>query len=81
MELMEKWLDSGSILKAKTTEFADRLGMTCKRKRTIKENSKIFGVFGYNFGKPKCEDNAVLLQMPTTNVRASPDIQTPEFIG
>lgn len=63
IELMKKWPDSGYILKAETTEFADRLGMICKRKRTIKDKSKNFGVFGYTFGEPKYENNAILLQM------------------
>lgn len=44
IELMKKWPDSGYILKAETTEFADRLGMICKRKGTIKDKSKNFGV-------------------------------------
>ena len=48
--------------------------------RTIKENSKILGVFRYSFGKPKYEDNAILLQTHTTNIHISPNTQMPEFI-
>lgn len=42
VELMKEWPGSGCILKAEATEFTDRLGIRCKRMKTIKENSQDF---------------------------------------
>lgn len=48
--------------------------------RTIKTDFKAFGVFRYDFGKLKDEDNAILLQRPTTNLCTSANTQMLEFI-
>lgn len=65
------------FLKAKATEFIDRLGMRCKRKINQGKHQDFWHV---NSGKPKHENNAIFLQMHTINICTSSIIQIPEVI-